>query len=71
MIASILLFSIRFFLISPSWPPADKEPLAKIDYVNIVDINTIEDVEEIESDVLIAIAVYIGKTRLIDNIIIK
>ena len=40
----------------------------KIDYVNIVDGNTLEDIEEIEGFVLIAIAVFIGKTRLIDNI---
>ena len=48
-----------------------KEPLAKVDYVNIVDINTIEDVEEVGSGVLIAMAVYIGKTRLIDNMILE
>ena len=48
-----------------------KEPLAKVDYVNILDINTIEDVEEVGSGVLIAMAVYIGKTRLIDNMILE
>jgi pantoate--beta-alanine ligase len=46
-----------------------QEPLARIDYVEIVDWNTLESVEKIESTVLVAIAVYIGKTRLIDNII--
>jgi pantoate--beta-alanine ligase len=45
------------------------EPLAKIDYVNAVDALTIEPVEEIKGEVLVAIAVYIGKTRLIDNFI--
>lgn len=45
----------------------EKEPLAKIDYVEIVDWNTLEAVERIEDSVLMAIAVYIGKTRLIDN----
>lgn len=44
-----------------------KEPLAKIDYVELVDWNTLESVEQIEGPVLNAIAVYIGKTRLIDN----
>lgn len=44
-----------------------KEPLAKIDYVELVDWNTLEPVEQIEGPVLNAIAVYIGKTRLIDN----
>jgi len=44
-----------------------KEPLAKIDYVEILDSNSLENVEIIEKNVLIPIAVYIGKTRLIDN----
>lgn len=43
------------------------EPLARIDYVELVDWNTLEPVERIEGPVLNAIAVYIGKTRLIDN----
>lgn len=45
----------------------ETEPLAKIDYVELVDWNTLEPVEKIEGSVLNAIAVYIGKTRLIDN----
>lgn len=45
----------------------EKEPLAKIDYVKIVDALTIQPVETIEAPILCAIAVYIGKTRLIDN----
>lgn len=45
----------------------ETEPLARIDYVELVDWNTLEPVEKIEGDVLNAIAVYIGKTRLIDN----
>ncbi|TDT68610.1 pantothenate synthetase [Hypnocyclicus thermotrophus] len=45
----------------------EKEPLAKIDYVEIVDLYTLEKVNKIETDVLVAMAVYIGKTRLIDN----
>lgn len=44
-----------------------EEPLAEIDYVKMVDSLTMEDVETADRDVLIAIAVYIGKTRLIDN----
>lgn len=43
------------------------EPLAKIDYVEVVDWNNLEPIETIEGAVLVAIAVYIGKTRLIDN----
>lgn len=47
------------------------EPLAKIDYVNVVDFGTITPVDKIGKSVLVAIAVYIGKTRLIDNFIIE
>jgi pantoate--beta-alanine ligase len=49
----------------------EKEPLAKIDYVEIVDWNNLKSVEEIKAPILMAIAVYIGKTRLIDNFIIE
>lgn len=49
----------------------EAEPLAKIDYIEIVDSESLEAVENIEKSVLIAMAVYIGKTRLIDNITFK
>lgn len=45
------------------------EPLAKIDYVEVVDAESLENIEEIKNTVLIPIAVYIGETRLIDNFI--
>ena len=45
------------------------EPLAKIDYVSMVSWDSIEPVETIDGPVLVAMAVYIGKTRLIDNFI--
>lgn len=45
----------------------EKEPLAKIDYVKIVDLGTMQQVEKIGGGILTAIAAYIGKTRLIDN----
>ncbi len=48
----------------------DSEPLAKVDYVDIVDFGNILPIEKIETSVLVAIAVYVGKTRLIDNFII-
>jgi pantoate--beta-alanine ligase len=48
-----------------------KEPLAKIDYVEIVDLAELDPVNLIDRDVLVAVAVYIGKTRLIDNFILK
>jgi len=44
-----------------------KEPLAKIDYVELVDSDSLENVEIIKNNILIPIAVFIGKTRLIDN----
>jgi len=43
------------------------EPLAKIDYAEIVDSADLRPVQRIEKPVLAAVAVYIGKTRLIDN----
>lgn len=45
----------------------DAEPLATIDYISVVDALTMQPVEKVERDVLVAMAVYIGKTRLIDN----
>ena len=45
------------------------EPLAKIDYVSAVDGESMLPVDEITNGVLVAMAVYIGKTRLIDNFI--
>ena len=49
----------------------DKEPLAKIDYVEIVDRNELNPLKEISEGALIVLAVFIGKTRLIDNLLIK
>lgn len=48
-----------------------KKKTAKIDYVAIVDLNDLQPVKQVAGGCLIALAVYIGKTRLIDNIIIK
>lgn len=45
----------------------NSEKLAKIDYIEVVDSLSMEKVERIEKAVLVAIAVFIGKTRLIDN----
>ena len=47
-----------------------KEPLAKIDYVELYSFPELEEIEKIEARALLAVAVYIGKTRLIDNIIL-
>jgi pantoate--beta-alanine ligase len=43
------------------------EPRARPDYVAVCDPQTLQEVDELPSTVLVALAVYIGKTRLIDN----
>ncbi len=48
----------------------ETEPLAKIDYVKAVNGLTMQQQKEIKAPMLIAMAVYIGKTRLIDNMIL-
>lgn len=45
----------------------EAEPLARIDYVKAVDGRTMEPVTRLQGQVLIAMAVYVGQTRLIDN----
>ena len=49
----------------------DTEPLAQIDYVKICDTKTIEDIEKIDREAVLALAVKIGKARLIDNVVLK
>lgn len=49
----------------------EKEPLARIDYVEAVNGINMKPVETLDAPVLVAMAVYIGKTRLIDNFIIE
>jgi pantoate--beta-alanine ligase len=45
-------------------------PAAKIDYICISDINTLQDVDTIKGKVVVSMAVKLGKPRLIDNIIL-
>ncbi|MFT5871913.1 MAG: pantoate--beta-alanine ligase [Clostridium sp.] len=47
----------------------ESEALAKIDYIEVVDAATLNAVELVNKPILVAIAVFIGKTRLIDNFI--
>ena len=49
----------------------EAEPLARIDYVEMVSWDGIKPVDAADSSVLVAMAVYIGKTRLIDNFIFE
>lgn len=48
-----------------------KEPLAVIDYVEIYSFPELEEIEYINREAIMAIAVKIGKTRLIDNVILE
>lgn len=47
------------------------EKLANIDYVEMVNMDTMKNIDTVSGNVLCAIAVYIGKTRLIDNFIVS
>ncbi len=48
-----------------------KEPLAKIDYISIADTQTLEELSKIDGPALASLAVRIGKTRLIDNVLLE
>ena len=48
-----------------------KESLTSIDYVELVKYPSLDDTQVVDSESLLAIAVFVGKTRLIDNIILK
>lgn len=49
----------------------ESEPLSRIDYVELVDSEKLQPVQTINGPILTAVAVYIGKTRLIDNFFIE
>jgi pantoate--beta-alanine ligase len=48
-----------------------RAPLARIDYLEIIDANTLQPVVKISKNTLIAAAVFFGKTRLIDNLLLR
>jgi pantoate--beta-alanine ligase len=48
-----------------------RAPEVRLDYLKIVDPDTLEDVDEIRNGALVAIAAWVGATRLIDNIVVK
>ncbi len=48
-----------------------KQPLADIDYVSIADTETLEELDVVNPPALVSLAVNIGKTRLIDNIVLE
>jgi len=49
----------------------NRNNFARIDYISIVNTDTLRDIKKLKGQVLIAIAAYFGKTRLIDNVILK
>lgn len=48
-----------------------REPLADIDYVSLVESENLACINTIEDEAVLALAVRIGKTRLIDNVLLK
>lgn len=48
-----------------------REPLARVDYVSVADAESLEELERIEGPALASLAVRIGGTRLIDNVILS
>lgn len=48
-----------------------REPLAKIEYLELVNSSSLKGIAEIKGNILIALAVRIGRTRLIDNMIME
>ncbi|MBS3994322.1 MAG: pantoate--beta-alanine ligase [Alkaliphilus sp.] len=48
-----------------------QEPLAIVDYVEILDSKSLNEIKELRGSILIALAVKIGETRLIDNIVLE
>ena len=49
----------------------ETEPLARVDYVEAVDGRMLQPTDRVKAPLLVAMAVYIGKTRLIDNFMIE
>jgi pantoate--beta-alanine ligase len=48
-----------------------QEPQIRLDYFEIVDPDTLDPVERIEQSALVAVAAYVGTTRLIDNVVLN
>ncbi len=48
-----------------------KQPLADIDYVSIANAETLDELDTVKSPALVSLAVRIGKTRLIDNVLLE
>jgi pantoate--beta-alanine ligase len=48
-----------------------KQPLADIDYISIADAKTLDELDKVKPPALVSLAVKIGKTRLIDNVVME
>jgi pantothenate synthetase len=48
-----------------------REPQVRLDYCEIVDPDTLDPVERISQRALVAVAAYVGTTRLIDNLLLN
>ena len=53
-----------------AWKIIGQAPLARIDYVKLVDAGSLQPIDSVKPTSLLALAVYFGKTRLIDNIVL-
>ena len=49
----------------------ESEPLANVQYASCADLRTLQELDQITHGALLSVAVYIGKTRLIDNLILN
>ncbi len=68
--ASTKLFVSRTDLLDVVRETIASAPLASIDYVDLVDTETLQPIDSVKPNSLLAVAVYFGKTRLIDNIVL-
>ena len=48
-----------------------KQPLANIEYISIADAETLDELDKVKPPALVSLAVKIGKTRLIDNVVLE
>jgi pantoate--beta-alanine ligase len=49
----------------------EEEPLAEVQYVSCADPETLEELRKVGDDMLLSMAVFVGKTRLIDNFLLE
>ena len=58
-------------IISQMTQMIEEEPLARVDYIALTDADNLQEADVIRGKILIALAVFIGKSRLIDNLILE